>query len=83
MCTWTGSAGDAAWECLRQDIDCLICGEVKYHVALDAASAGLAIIELGHDVSELPFATVLAQSCVAACVAAENVSIIHQGDNWA
>lgn len=80
--TWTGSAGDAPLKCLEQGIDALICGEVKYHTALDAASAGLALIELGHDVSELPFTTVLARAACAAGVAQERITCLAQDGNW-
>lgn len=80
--TWTGSAGPAAEECLERGVDALICGEVKYHAALDAASAGLGIIELGHDVSELPFAAVLAQACASIGVSRESISCLAQDANW-
>lgn len=39
--------------------DTLIGGEVRYHDALAAAAAGLAVIEAGHDVSEWPMVDVL------------------------
>lgn len=80
--TWTGSAGPAPELCLAQGIDVLVCGEVKYHAALDAAGGGLAIVELGHDVSELPFAAVLAQACVEAGVPCSSVTCLEQQDNW-
>lgn len=82
VCTWTGAAGDAAWECAQRGIDVLVCGEVKYHAALDAVGAGLAIIELGHDVSELPFADVLARACVQAGVTPDTVRVLNQGPAW-
>lgn len=80
--TWTGSAGDAPLKCLEQGIDVLICGEVKYHTALDAVSAGLALIELGHDASELPFTAVLARAACAAGVPKERITCLAQDENW-
>lgn len=80
--TWTGSAGHAPQLCLSRGIDVLVCGEVKYHEALDAASAGLALIELGHDVSELPFAAVLADAAYAAGMPRTAVTGLDQNDNW-
>ena len=77
-----GSAGDVASAALAAKADCLVCGEVKYHVALDAAQAGLCIVELGHDVSELPLCAVLAQAAIDAGVTAEEVFILDQGSNW-
>lgn len=80
--TTTGSAGDLGRLCLKRHIDCMIAGEVKYHEALALAEAGLAIIELGHDVSELPFAAVLAQAARKVGVPEEFIKVLDQGDNW-
>lgn len=81
--TATGSATDLGKLALSQGIDCLICGEIRYHDALDLASAGLCIIELGHDVSEFPLTAVLADAVAAYGVAADQIIIIDQTDNWA
>lgn len=77
-----GSAGSMIDECLKQGIECLICGEVKYHEALDASLSGLSIIELGHDVSEFPLCTLLAAYVEAAGVAQNCITIIDQKNNW-
>lgn len=79
----TGSASNVVGACVEQGIDCLVCGELKYHAALNASQLGLAIVELGHDVSELPLAAVLARAVVDAGVAAGDVSVIDQEGNWA
>ena len=80
--TCTGSAGDLPEKCLSAGIDCLICGEIKYHTALDCSQAGLAIIELGHDVSELPLVALLATAVRDAGVPEEQISVVDQGSNW-
>ncbi|MDO5042453.1 MAG: Nif3-like dinuclear metal center hexameric protein [Slackia sp.] len=80
--TWTGSAGPACELCLAKGVEVLVCGEVKYHTALDAASAGLSIIELGHDVSELPFAAVLAEAVAGLGVSRESITCLAQDCNW-
>ncbi len=77
-----GSAGSMVDACLSQGIECLICGEIKYHEALDASLSGLSIIELGHDVSEFPLCAVLATHVQAAGVAKERITMIDQKDNW-
>ncbi len=77
-----GAAGEAPEVCLAEGIPCLICGEVRYHSALEAAQRGLAIIEVGHDVSELPLCALLAQAAVEAGVPADAVSIFDQTGNW-
>lgn len=80
--TTTGSAGGLGRICLKEHIGCLVAGEVKYHEALALAEAGLAIVELGHDVSELPFAAVLAAAVRRAGVPEESIKVLDQGSNW-
>lgn len=77
-----GSAGDVVGAAVAVGADCLVCGEVKYHAALDASQAGLCIVELGHDVSELPLCAVLAQAAIDAGVSSDEVFILDQGSNW-
>ncbi len=81
--TATGSASDLGHRALEADIDCLICGEVRYHDALELAGAGLCIIELGHDVSEFPLTAVLADAVTAYGVDGSDVIILDQTENWA
>ena len=78
----TGSAGSTGRGALAAHADCLIAGEVKYHEALDLSAAGLAVIELGHDVSELPFANVLARAACDAGADAAGVIIVGQHERW-
>lgn len=77
-----GSAGSFVESCLSSGIDCLICGEIKYHEALDASLSGLAIIELGHDVSERPLCTLLAAHVAAVGVDESCITILEQNENW-
>ncbi|MRS11456.1 MAG: Nif3-like dinuclear metal center hexameric protein [Actinobacteria bacterium] len=42
--------------------DTLVAGEVRYHDALAAAAAGLAVIEAGHDATEWPLVAVLSEA---------------------
>lgn len=80
--TATGSAGSLGRACVAAGADCLVCGEVKYHDALDLSQAGLAVIDLGHDVSELPLVAVLADAVAGAGVAPADVIVIDQTSNW-
>lgn len=77
-----GSAGNVVEACVAEKVDCLICGEVRYHAALDAAQAGLGIIEVGHDASELPLTAILARAAIRAGVAPDIVTVLDQGRNW-
>lgn len=80
--TCTGSAGDLSAKCLAAHVDCLVAGEVKYHDALSVSQAGLAVIDLGHDVSELPLVAVLAAAVEAAGVPKEKMTVLDQNSNW-
>lgn len=81
--TATGSAQGLGVLALRNGIDCLICGEIKYHEALALAGDGLTIIELGHDISEFPLTAVLAESVAAYGVDPANIIVLDQTRNWA
>lgn len=80
--TATGSLGSVGRAALAKGVDCVVCGEVKYHEALDLSSAGLAVIELGHDTSELPLAALLAQTALKLGVFEDRVLMIDQTGNW-
>lgn len=80
--TCGGSANDLVDLCLENGVDCLICGEVKYHVALEARQSGLSIIELGHDVSELPLCALLATEALAAGLPDSCIMVVDQSKNW-
>ncbi len=82
ICTWTGSAGGAGRRCLEAGVDVLICGELKYHEALELRDLGLSVIELGHDVSELPLTAILAQAVLDCGMRSEDICILKQNDNW-
>jgi putative NIF3 family GTP cyclohydrolase 1 type 2 len=55
----TGSAGSLIGDALAAGAQALIGGEVRYHDALEALEAGLAVVELGHDVTEWPLVRLL------------------------
>lgn len=80
--TCTGSVGDVGRASLRLESDCLICGEIKYHEALELSSAGMGIIELGHDVSESPLTAILAKNAYDMGIDKNKILVIDQSDNW-
>lgn len=59
IATGTGSAGSLIGDALAAGAQALVAGEVRYHDALDAVEAGLAVVELGHDVTEWPLVSLL------------------------
>ncbi|MBQ8611463.1 MAG: Nif3-like dinuclear metal center hexameric protein [Oscillospiraceae bacterium] len=61
----TGS-GDYIEDALAAGADALVTGEVGYHKAMDAAAAGLGVVEAGHFGTEAPIAAVLKEKLAAA-----------------
>ena len=82
LCLWTGAAGEAALKCVKRRIDVLICGEVRYHTAIDACESGLCIVELGHDVSEQPHCAVLVKSLQDLGIPDYGIHLMPLPDNW-
>ena len=82
IATATGAARNVVEACLESQVDCLVCGELGYHNALDAHQAGLSIIELGHDTSEFPFTAILANEIREIGFDAERITVIDQTKNW-
>ena len=82
VCLWTGAAGDAPSQCVNRGIDLLICGEVKYHAAIDAIEGGLSIVELGHDISEQPHCEVLVKLLSDAGLPSDAIHMMNLPENW-
>ena len=81
--TATGSASSLLGDVIASGADALVCGEVRYHDALDAAESGLAIIEAGHDVTEWPLVEVLARAARGTVgLDAEKVTVEAHSAGW-
>lgn len=78
----TGAGGNLCKPAIEQAIDCVICGELKYHDALDLSGAGVCFIELGHDVSELPLTRPLRDAVLSAGVQESHIVMLDQDSNW-
>ena len=63
--TSTGAGSDHVNDAIAAHADVFITGEVKYHDALAAKESGVAVIELGHDVSEWPLVGLLKEALMA------------------
>lgn len=57
-----GSGGSLLRQAARGGADTLVTGEIRYHQALEAEYLGIAVIELGHDGSEMPAVDLLAST---------------------
>ena len=82
ICLWTGASGEAPLLCAERGIDMIICGEVRYHTALDALDRGVSIIDLGHDVSEQPHCAILVECLFEAGIPNVRIHLCPLPDNW-
>lgn len=86
--TTTGSVGRLDDEvsllqaAIDKHIDCIVCGEIKYHDALEMLEHGISIIDLGHDVSELPLCDVLIDSLIDIGIDKDIIVKIDQSKYW-
>lgn len=80
--TATGSAGNLLAPALSCGYDCIVCGEVHYHDALAASQAGLSIIDIGHDTSEIPLCAVLVAAVKSLGFKNDSLVYIDQSSNW-
>lgn len=77
-----GSAGSLLPACLKRGVDTLVCGEIHYHDALEGSLAGLGIIEIGHDISELPLAVLLIDAIMDVGISRDRILAIDQSGHW-
>jgi dinuclear metal center YbgI/SA1388 family protein len=61
-----GSGRSLVGDAVRAGCDVIITGELRYHEALNAAVAGLAVVEAGHDATEWPLTRALAKIATSA-----------------
>ena len=66
-----GAGASLIPDVMRAGADAFVTGDVKHHQALDAAAAGLAVIDAGHHATEWPFVTALARVLTVAMPGAE------------
>ena len=78
-----GSWGEQAVydACVANGIECIIVGEARYHFCLDA-QPHLSVVDLGHDVSELPVEDVLVEALADAGVTDIRKLSCSKGNWW-
>lgn len=68
--------------CVVAGIDCMIVGETRYHLCVDAQPY-LSVIELGHDCSELPIVDVLIDALLACGIVRDDIVDLRGSHrNW-
>ncbi len=77
----SGSLGSLGTVARERGADCVIAGEAGYHRALELTECGVAVILVGHDASELPYAGLLARVVRDACPDTR-IHILDEGLRW-
>jgi putative NIF3 family GTP cyclohydrolase 1 type 2 len=78
----SGGGGELADDVLASGADCYVTGEVLYHVALALSEAGVALIELGHDRSELPYRHIIEAALLDAGMPHSSIEILGPCAAW-
>lgn len=77
-----GSLGHFGELALGIGAQAVVTGEAGYHVCQDVSMRGLAVILLGHDISERPFCNVLARACEGAGIEKEHIVVSDFRRQW-
>lgn len=77
-----GSLGSFGELALDACADVVICGEAGYHTVLSLVERGLAVILLGHGISEQPFCSILRDAALAAGISPDSCQIIERPRTW-
>ncbi|HBT95555.1 MAG TPA: hypothetical protein DEB24_05490 [Coriobacteriia bacterium] len=78
----SGGAGEVVNEVVAAGVDCFITGEVRHHEALYLADAGISLIELGHDNSEMPYRYILQNTLVVAGIPYCDIVVLSPSATW-
>jgi hypothetical protein len=78
----SGGAGEVVPEVVKAGVDCFVTGELRHHEALYLADENIALIELGHDISELPYRLVLRDTLVEAGFPAGDLIVLEPSAAW-
>ncbi|MDR2587740.1 MAG: Nif3-like dinuclear metal center hexameric protein [Coriobacteriales bacterium] len=78
----SGGAGEVVPEVVAASVDCFVTGELRHHEALYLADENIALIELGHDISELPYRFELRKVLVAAGFPPGDIIVLEPSATW-
>jgi putative NIF3 family GTP cyclohydrolase 1 type 2 len=78
----SGGAGEVIPDVVKAGVDCFVTGELRHHEALYLADEGIALIELGHDISELPYRFELRRTLVAAGFPSSDIVVFEPSATW-
>jgi putative NIF3 family GTP cyclohydrolase 1 type 2 len=78
----SGGAGEVVPDVVKAGVDCFVTGELRHHEALSLADENIALIELGHDISELPYRFELRDALARAGFPPGDIIILEPSATW-
>jgi len=78
----SGGGREVVPDVLAAEVDCFVTGELPHHEALRLDEADIALIELGHDISELSYRYYLQGALISAGFPAESIIILEPTARW-
>jgi putative NIF3 family GTP cyclohydrolase 1 type 2 len=78
----SGGAGEVVPDVVCANVDCFVTGELRHHEAVWLADENIALIELGHDISELPYRFELQKTLVAGGFPSSDIVILEPSATW-
>ncbi|MCL1846662.1 MAG: Nif3-like dinuclear metal center hexameric protein [Coriobacteriia bacterium] len=82
VATCSGGASEVVSEVIAAGVDCFVTGELRHHEALYLSDSNIALIELGHDLSELPYRYYLRESLVTGGFPASDIVVLEPSATW-
>lgn len=82
LATCSGGGGSLVQRVIACEADCYVTGEVAYHEALELSAAGIALVELGHDRSELPYRYYLQEALTSLGFKEEQIEVLEPTSSW-
>jgi len=78
----SGGAGMVIPDVIAAGVDCFVTGEVRHDEALDLDESDIALIELGHDISELSYRYYIQGALISAGFPAGDIIILEPTARW-
>jgi len=78
----SGGAGEVIPDVIAAEVDCFVTGEVRHHEALELDESDIALIELGHDISELSYRYYIQGALISAGFPADDIIILEPTARW-
>ncbi|MDR2108564.1 MAG: Nif3-like dinuclear metal center hexameric protein [Coriobacteriales bacterium] len=78
----SGAGGGVLAEVVAAAADCFLTGELHHHEAIALTAQGIAAIELGHDLSELPYRSYIAAALRETGFAEADIVVLEPSASW-